>query len=70
MNFISPSELNQLINSSDELAVIDVRDQGEFGKEHILLCANIPLSHLEIKVPVLIPRKGSHIVICDFEGEL
>ena len=70
MNFISPSELNQLINSSDEIAVIDVREQGEFGKEHILLCANIPLSHLEIKVPVLIPRKGTQIVICDFEGEL
>ena len=52
MNFISPSELSQLINSSDEIAVIDVREQGEFGKEHILLCANIPLSHLEIKVPV------------------
>ena len=57
MNFISPSELNQLINSSDEIAVIDVREQGEFGREHILLCANIPLSHLEIKVPVLISRK-------------
>ena len=42
MNFISPSDLNQLINSSDEMAVIDVREQGEFGKEHILLCANIP----------------------------
>ena len=70
MNFISPSELSQLINSSDEIAVIDVREQGEFGKEHILLCANIPLSHLEIKVPALVPRKGAQIVICDFGGEL
>ena len=70
MNFISPSELNQLINSSDEIAVIDVREQGEFGKEHILLCANIPLSHLEIKVPVLIPRNGTQNVICEVEGEL
>jgi len=70
MNFISPSDLNQLINSSNEIAVIDVREQGDFGKEHILLCANIPLSHLEIKVPVWIPRKGTQIVICDFEGEL
>ena len=70
MNFISPSDLNQLINSSDEIALIDVREQGEFGKQHILLCANIPLSQLEMNLPGLVPRKSCHIVICDFEGEL
>ena len=70
MKLISPNELNDLINSSEEIAVIDVREEGEFGKEHILLCANISLSQLEIKLPVTVPRKKSQIVICDGNGEL
>ena len=48
MKLISPNELNDLINFSDEIAVIDVREEGEFGKEHILLCANISLSLIHI----------------------
>ena len=32
MNFISPSELNQLINSSDEIAVIDVVNRENLEK--------------------------------------
>ena len=70
MKLISPNELNDLINSSEEIAVIDVREEGEFGKEHILLCANISLSQLEIKLPVTVPRKTSQIVICDGNNEL
>ena len=41
MKLISPNELNDLINSSEEIAVIDVREEGEFGKEHILLLSLI-----------------------------
>ena len=46
MNFISPSELSQLINSSHEIAVIDVREQGEFGKEHIYYYVQIYPFHI------------------------
>lgn len=69
-NLISPVELNALINSKDELAVIDIREEGEFGKAHLLLCANISLSHLEQKLPTAVPRKSTKIVICDGDGNL
>ena len=67
---ISATELKARIDGSDELALIDVRDEGGFGARHILLCANIPLSQLELRVPDLVPRKSTPIVFCDAGGDL
>lgn len=62
---ISATALKARVDGSDELALIDVRDEGVFGARHILLCANIPLSQLELKIPDLVPRKSTPIVFCD-----
>jgi rhodanese-related sulfurtransferase len=62
---IAATELKALIDGRDELALIDVRDEGAFGARHILLCANIPLSLLELRIPDLVPRKTTPVVFCD-----
>ncbi len=62
---ISATELKARIDGSSELALIDVRDEGVFGARHILLCANIPLSQLELRAPDLVPRKATPVVFCD-----
>jgi rhodanese-related sulfurtransferase len=67
---ISANELKARIDGVDELALIDVREEGVFGARHILLCANIPLSQLELRVPDLVPRKSTPIVFCDAGGGL
>jgi rhodanese-related sulfurtransferase len=67
---ISAKALKARIADSNELALIDVRDEGVFGARHILLCANIPLSQLELRVPDLVPRKSTPIVFCDAGGGL
>jgi rhodanese-related sulfurtransferase len=67
---ISATELKARIDGSDELALIDVRDEGVFGARHILLCANIPLSQLELRIPDLVSRKSTPIVFCDAGGGL
>ena len=65
---ISAKQLCEMIERPEELALIDVREEGDFGMAHILLCANIPLSYLEIRMPDLVPRKATPIVICDEDG--
>ena len=36
-----------------------------YGKRHILLAVNIPLGHLELRVPTLVPRRSVRAVVCD-----
>ena len=60
---VSAKQLYEMIQGPEELALIDVREEGDFGLAHILLCANIPLSHLEIRIPDLVPRKATPVVI-------
>ena len=65
---VSAAELSARIGSGGELALIDAREEGDFGRRHILLCANIPLSHLELRAPDAIPRKSAPVVFCDNGG--
>ena len=65
---VSAKRLYEMIQGPEELALIDVREEGDFGLAHILLCANIPLSYLEIRIPDLVPRKATPVVICDEDG--
>ncbi len=62
---ISATDLKGILDSSSEIALIDVREQGVFGQRHILLCANIPIGLLELRMPDLVPRKTTPVVFCD-----
>jgi rhodanese-related sulfurtransferase len=53
----------------DEIALLDVREEAEFGPEHILLAIHLPLSRLELRAPYLVPRRSTRIVLCDGDGE-
>jgi rhodanese-related sulfurtransferase len=69
LKYISAKKLKDCIDDSSELALIDIREEGDFGLAHILLCANISLSELEIKILDLVPRKSTRLVLCDAEGK-
>lgn len=63
---ITPRALRQMLDDGGEIAVVDVREEGVFARDgHILLAANLPLSHLELDAPVLLPRRSVRIVVCD-----
>ena len=62
---ISPSELKQWLNDGDELALLDVREQGVFGQGHLLLASSAPLSHLELRIGDLLPWRHTRIVVTD-----
>ena len=62
---ITPSALHQALRDGGELALLDLREQGVFGHAHILLATNLPLSHLELRLRDLVPRRATPVVLCD-----
>ena len=62
---ISPRTLKEWLRDGGELALIDVREQGAFSREHLLYASNLPLSRLEPTLANLVPRSGSRLVLCD-----
>src|SRR3954469_23168837 len=66
---VSARELKALLHDGAELALLDVREAGQFGESHLLFATPLPYSRLEIDVASLIPRKSVRIVICD-DGEV
>ncbi len=48
-----------------ELAIIDVREVGEYGEGHAFLAVNIPYSRLEIQIKRLLPGKKVPIILFD-----
>jgi rhodanese-related sulfurtransferase len=48
-----------------ELALIDVREELIFSQRHLLLARSVPLSRFELKLPALVPRRSTRIVLCD-----
>ncbi|HET7159555.1 MAG TPA: rhodanese-like domain-containing protein [Burkholderiales bacterium] len=63
---IQPAQLRRMLDDGGEIALLDVREEGVFARDgHILLASNVPLSHLELMVGALLPRKTVRIVVCD-----
>ncbi len=62
---VSAQQLKSMLHDGAEIAVLDVREEGVFAKCHLLLAASAPLSRLEMRVPLLVPRRTTRVVICD-----
>ncbi len=62
---ISAENLKQRILARDEIAIIDVREEGIYFDCHLFWATNIPLSRLECLVSELLPRLSVPIVIYD-----
>ncbi len=55
--------LRAALGAKDEIALLDLREQGEFGACHLFWAVNAPLSRLEFEVSRLVPRKATPVVI-------
>ncbi|MBS28633.1 MAG: thiosulfate sulfurtransferase [Alphaproteobacteria bacterium] len=63
MNSMNPSALRTALSGGDEIALLDPREQGEFGVCHLFWAVNAPLSRFELEVPRLVPRLSAPIVL-------
>ncbi len=62
---IDPQALKERLLSGEELALIDVREEGVFGARHILRAVNIPLSRIELDFTRRVPRRSVPLVLVD-----
>jgi rhodanese-related sulfurtransferase len=65
IRFIDAPTLRNWLNDGDELALLDVREAGQFGEGHPFFAIPLPFSRLELDAPRLLPRKGVRIVLVD-----
>ncbi|MGD2140185.1 MAG: rhodanese-like domain-containing protein [Burkholderiales bacterium] len=69
MRSVTPQAVKAMLRDGNEFALVDVREQGVYFHEHLLFASCIPLSHLELRVADLIPRRNARVVLCDGEDE-
>ena len=62
---ISPRRLKDMLHGKAELALLDVREPGQFGESHLLFATPLPYSRLELDIGALVPRKTAPVVLCD-----
>lgn len=65
MRQITPATLKAWINDGAELAILDAREEGEFGRSHLFWANPCPLSRAEFRVPALLPRRSVRICCVD-----
>lgn len=65
MKQVSPATLKAWIGGGEELAILDAREEGEFGRSHLFWAIPCPLSQKELRAPKLVPRRATRIVCTD-----
>jgi rhodanese-related sulfurtransferase len=66
---IAAATVRELLLSSGELALLDVREQGVHCQGHPFFACSLPLSQLELRVEDLVPRRTVPIVLLDERDE-
>jgi rhodanese-related sulfurtransferase len=62
---VDATTLKQMIADGDELALLDVREDGQFGEGHMLFAVPMPYSHLEARLGTQLPRLSTRTVLVD-----
>jgi len=65
MRRIDAPTLRAWIVDGQELALLDAREEGEFGASHLFWAVPCPYSRRELRAPGLLPRRGTRVVVCD-----
>jgi rhodanese-related sulfurtransferase len=62
---IGPATLRDWLMDGGELALLDAREEGEFGASHLFWAVPCPLSKRELRARALLPRLSVRIVCVD-----
>lgn len=65
MNRITAATLRTWIEDGGELALLDAREEGEFGASHLFWAVPCPLSRAEARAHALLPNLATRIVCVD-----
>ena len=62
---LSPASMRKVLSGQDEFAFLDVREQGVHAQGHPFHACSVPLSHLEMMVADLVPRRTVPVILFD-----
>ncbi|MEA2980713.1 MAG: hypothetical protein QOF09_2536 [Alphaproteobacteria bacterium] len=62
---LTPLAVKAMLSDGRELALIDLREELVFSRNHLLWARSIPLSRLELRFARLVPRRDTRVVLCD-----
>ena len=65
---IAAATLAHLLETGSTLALIDVREHGEYNLAHIPGSSSVPRRQLEARMARLVPVRGVQVVVCDDNG--
>jgi rhodanese-related sulfurtransferase len=65
MQRIAPTALKAAIRDGAELAILDAREEGEFGASHLFWASPLPLSRLPLMARALVPNPRARVVVTD-----
>ncbi len=65
VDYIEVSDLKEELASAGELALLDVREQGQYGEGHPFHAVNLAYSRLEFEARRLLPNQAVQIVLLD-----
>jgi rhodanese-related sulfurtransferase len=63
--FVDAPTLKAWLSQSSEIALLDVREHGQYGEGHLFFAAPLPYSQFELRLPTLLPNPAVRLVLCD-----
>jgi rhodanese-related sulfurtransferase len=62
---IDASTLKAWLSDGSEIALLDVREHGQYGAGHPFFAVPLPYSRFEVGLPALVPNPAVRLVLCD-----
>ena len=62
---IDAATLKAWLSDTQEIALLDVREHGQFGEGHLFFAVPLPYSRFELALPTLVPNPAVRLVLCD-----
>jgi rhodanese-related sulfurtransferase len=62
---IDAATLKAWLSDGGEIALLDVREVGQFGEGHLFFAVPLPYSRFELALPSLVPNPAVRLVLCD-----
>jgi rhodanese-related sulfurtransferase len=62
---VDASTLKAWLSDGREIALLDVREHGQYGMGHLFFAVPLPYSRFELGLPTLAPNRSVRLVLCD-----
>ncbi|MEM5314707.1 rhodanese-like domain-containing protein [Paraburkholderia sp. JHI869] len=69
-SFIDASTLKDWLRDGAEIALLDVREHGQYGEAHLFHAVPLPYSRLELEIGRLVPRRATRVVLYDSDATI